>query len=401
MRKHEFINELTRALSQVDPQTQREIIADINEHFAEGASQGLSEEEICRNLGQPSQIAEQVLEELKSSGGQRSYNHYQDSGNLFESIGDLVGNVGDFVSSIVGDIGNNNDFDTFSKIDDYPDDFSNFNETTRVRGGYEINIEETIADVRSLDVDLSCCELMIRPAPQGEMARVAIKGRSRYDNFQIENRNGRLFIAQKHPKFRFEILSFRTKIKAMVYLPANFNGEIKVRVSAGNIKLANLCGNLDLNASAGSITIDMHRGEYARLRSSAGGIRLAHCGIIDIDAKSSAGAVSVEGQGVGNLNLDSSAGEINVRVIKLGGETKLSSSAGTIKLEAQEVMGNITARASAGGITMRLPRDVNCRIDVKKPSLGVFENYLMGNPNSPYVIRASASVGSIRFEALD
>jgi len=391
MRKHEFINELTRALSKVDPQARNEIIADINEHFAEGASQGLTEEEICIKLGQPSQIAEQVLEEYRANPN----GSWNQTYNFSDSIGSLVGDIGEMVTTIVGDIGKNINIDSFTDFDD----FSDFNETTRVKGGYKINIEETFTDVKSLDANLNICDLTILPAPQGETARVTIRGRSRYNNFLVENINGCLTIVEKHPIIKFEILRFKTKLKAFVYLPTNFNGEIKAIINVGSITINDLCGNLELMSSAGNIHIDGHKGESAHLKSAAGGIKLTRCGILNVNAKSAAGAVSLDGSGAGNINLDSSAGAISVRVGKLGGETKLTSSTGTVRLEAHEVHGNITASSSAGGILMRLPKDVNLRIEARKPSIGTLENYLTGNPNSPYVLNAFSSVGFIRLEA--
>jgi len=407
MKKHDFINELTKALSQVDLQTKSEIIADINEHFAEGAIHGMTEEEICINLGQPSQIAEQVLEEYRANPDGNNQNPWPNSSKVIDSIEDIVGHVGEMVGNIGSDLGKKIDVGVYTNMSDFANNFSNdfrgytnSNSSTRIKGGYEINIEETIHDVKNLDVTLSFCELIVLPVPEGETPRVIIKGRSRYDQFMIENKKGCLIIKEKHPKIRFEIFRFNVKLKAMVYLPVDFNGEIKATISAGNVSTTNLSGNLDVNTSAGSIHIDGHIGEHARLRSSAGGINITRCGIIDVNAKASAGFVKVEGQGVGNLDLDSSAGEINVRVGKLGGTTKLASSAGTIRLEANEVHGNITAKSSAGGIHMRLPKDVNCRINAKKPSIGSLKNNLVGNPNSPYVLQAVASVGSINLDAL-
>jgi len=401
MKKHEFVSELTRALSSVDTQTRSEIIADINEHFAEGVSQGLTEEEICKNLGQPSQIAEQVLEEYRANPN----DNWHQANNFSSSIGDLVGNIGEMVTNIVGDIGNhvgkNTDFRIFTNQNEFNnfEEFSDFSETSRVKGGYEINIDKSFDNVKNLDINLSYCELIILPAKQGETARVNIKGRSRYNNFYVENENGCLVINERYPKVRFEIFRFNTKLKAFIYLPTGFDGHINVKSNAGNITVNDLCGNLDLNATAGNINIDNHKSENARIKTSAGNIKLTNCGILDIYAKSSAGVVSVDAPGVGNLNLDSSAGQVSVRVGKLGGETRLASSAGAVCLEAHEVHGNITAKSSAGGIVMRLPKDVNLRIEARKPSIGSFYNDLTGNPHSPYVLTAVSSVGSIRLES--
>jgi len=411
MTKQEFLMELSKALAPIDPETRAEIMADMNDHFAEGASLGLSEEEICKNLGQPGQIAEQVIEELGTSKGQnsQSQSNWQAGSQFADAINNLVGDIGNLVGNIGNMKGQYESSDDFRVVGiDLSNiggdaQFSGFNagDTTRVKGGYEINIDETFTNINSLNIALSLCALNIMPAPQGEPARVVIQGRSRYNNFLVENKNGCLTIIERNPLFRFEVFGFKNTLKAIVYLPVGFDGDIKVKTSAGNISIFGLCGNLDLNASAGSISVENHKCSMALLRSSAGGLKIKGSEIDNISAKSSAGAIYIDGDTVNNLKLDSSAGGISVRAAKLVGDTEITSSAGATRLEASYVEGNITAKASAGSIKMRLPKDVNCRIELKKPNIGSVNNYLTGNPNSPYVIQASASVGSVTLEALD
>jgi len=425
MTKQQFTAELLKALASVDPNVQAEILTDIHEHFAEGENHGLSEEEICRKLGQPGQIAEQVIEELSASKNQSSYgsnsgsrhNNWQgkdsfaDSlGNLMENVGDFVGNIGDIVEqsvneSMFGQDGAHKPF--VINLNNMDENIPNFidlrdiNEATKIRGGHEINMSGNYTDVKSLDINLKICNLQILPAPQGDKARVVIQGRSRYNKFSIDNKNGCLSIVEEHPIVKFEIFNFKSNLNATVYVPSGFDGNIKVKTSAGHIKVSNIRGSLDLNTAAGSIQVDNHKGYSAKLRSSAGGIKLTGCEIADINAKSSAGSINIDGDEAGNLTLDSSAGGVKLRFNKLYGETNILSSAGATRLEAREVQGNITAKSSAGSIKMRLPIDVNCRIELKKPSIGSVHNYLTGNPSSPYVLRASASVGSVTLEPLE
>lgn len=444
MKKHEFIQELTTAIAAVDPQTKSEILADINEHFAEGASLGLSEEEICIKLGQPGQIAEQVLEEYNAAGGKHGYGQTSRDKQAYtnetiDSIGDMVG---DIVGSL-GELGTHYHVDIGREIKDamkegmkclkegmregmkgfkegmeslqeglqegidegfgpyifkmYDTEGNEYGQrgNRRQGNGHEINIDESFTGISSLDISLSLCNIRIVPAPQGESTRVAIVGRSRYDNIDIENRHGCLVIAERKQKFKFDFYTQTPKLTATIYMPASFNGNIKAKTSVGNLLLEGLNGNLELKTSAGNIAVDNHNSSTAHLRSSAGGITLTGCTIWHIDAKSSAGAVSVQGNETGVMRLDSSAGAVNVRVPKLGGETMLSSSAGSIRLESKEVHGNITVKSSAGGVQIRLPMDVNCRIDAKKPSIGSVENHITGNPQSPHLLHVTTSVGSV------
>ena len=353
MTKQAFIQELTKALAQVDSQTHSEIIADISEHFTEGVSHGLSEEDICKKLGQPSQIAEQVLEEYRQVKGQASAMHHNANAEFANTQSILM-----------------TDFD------------------------------EVFAGVRSVDIDLNICNIEMVQDPQRQDIRVTIRGKNKPIYVTVENNNGCLYVNQKGPLFSFGIFGFKSKLEATIYVPASFTGDIRAVTSVGNITIKGLTSNLRLNTSAGNIKIQDHVCSYAHLRSSAGNIRIKNCDISQIEAKSSAGNVKAEVRETQNLTLSSSAGEVEVLATKLGGDTNLSSSAGTVYLEAQDVQGNITAKTSAGSVYIRLPREVNCRINAKKSAIGSVHNNLVGNPNSPYVLYASTSVGSVTLDAI-
>ena len=352
MKKQDFIRELTAALAPIDAKSRAEIIADIEEHFAEGAAHGQTEEEICINLGQPGQIAEQVLEEYKAYKAENHNGYGTD--------------IDDVVSSAMD------------------------------------AIDKSFAGVNGIDIGTSICDIkLVAAAPQSNKVRVTVQGRSRHNEFELENKNGILYVRQRAPFFRFEIFGFKSNLEMTVYVPASHNGDIKVSTSYGNISASGICNNIKLNTSAGNINIDGHRASKAYLRSSAGNVCLTGCEINDINAKSSAGNVTVECRETAALTLGSSAGNIKVNVKRLGGDANLSTSAGEVNLTAIDVQGNIVAKSSAGSVRVRLPQDANCRIDVNKPSVGTVSNYLTGNPYSPYTLRASTSVGSIVLKPLE
>ena len=101
-----------------------------------------------------------------------------------------------------------------------------------------------------------------------------------------------------------------------------------------------------------------------------------------------------------NSNMTTAAGQVSAKVAKLGADTKLTSSAGTIELTAYEVGGNVKISTAAGNATVYMPAHVNCRINAKKPSIGSMYNELVGNPSSPYTLKASSSIGSVRLIAI-
>jgi len=60
MHKAQFMKKLERGLRSLSPGVRREILQDFEEHFAIGAEQGKTEEEIAGSLGSPMQIAKEL-----------------------------------------------------------------------------------------------------------------------------------------------------------------------------------------------------------------------------------------------------------------------------------------------------------------------------------------------------
>ena len=261
MTKQEFIRELKTALSPAPGEVRDEIISDISEHFSEGIAQGLTEEEICRNLGQPGSIAAQVLQEY--AGGEREAKQGNGSGG-----GDSSG------------------------------------ESVKIKGGYEISIDRSFTRVRDIDVSFSICNIRFVPADDDRF-RVEIKGRSRYGKFTVENLGGKLVVKADEPIFRFEIFGFKSKLETTIYVPAGFRGDIQAKSAAGNISVTGISGKLNMNTAAGNVTINEHNGGDLCLRSAAGNIDVevlnAHIGITDIST--AAGNVNLTASETGNLKM--------------------------------------------------------------------------------------------------
>ena len=416
MTKQAFIQELTAALAPIDAQVRAEIIADINEHFTEGAACGQTEEEICRNLGQPGQIAEQVLEEYKAFKSQEStayfdndqydrhdkHDHHNDFGDAISSALESAG-IDEIVSSALQAAANatraatniagnalanwENNKDHIQREVAWGNDSTlwegqnTVDNISKVRGGYEFNLDKTFADISAINIDLCLANVRLLPAPQSNDIRVTVTGRSRNSSLGLENKNGTLVIRQKAPTFTFSIFGFKPSLEVAVYVPSGFNGAINTNTGAGHINATGIGGNLYFDTGAGNVTV---KGTITD----------------DIKVNTGAGNVNIECQEAGRIRLDSGAGSINFFAGKINGDVKLSSGAGGISVESHDVNGNITASNGAGNIKMRLPQYVNCRIKAQKPGIGSLRNYITGNPDSPYTLKASTGVGSITLEAV-
>lgn len=63
MNKNEFMNKLRESLSEYGVTDTREILLDFEQHFEDGASAGLTEEQVYEKLGDPVEIAKQYISE--------------------------------------------------------------------------------------------------------------------------------------------------------------------------------------------------------------------------------------------------------------------------------------------------------------------------------------------------
>ncbi|MCL2373183.1 MAG: DUF4097 family beta strand repeat-containing protein [Defluviitaleaceae bacterium] len=381
MTKHEFINELQKELSTANIKTREEILADINEHFYEGAAQGRSEEEICISLGQPGSIARQVLEEInqqpQTAPPESSWHQPQNANN-------------------------NNDSDNWNS---HSGDF-----------------DETFTGVQKINAYLEIGNLYFLPSTDSNF-RVMLKGIGSRDKYSVGNHAGELSIKIKRPFKWFQFVTpFGSKTEAIVYVPAQFPGLIKADGICGNIKAENISGDLKLSAAAGNITIDNHYANNVKAESAAGNvkIRLLNNFAEVVKLEASAGNVDFEVAETGQLKAVASAGNVNIRVQKLAGETKIESAAGNVKLNTTSIQGNVKLESSAGNVTLtatdiqgnirmasavgsikaHMPADANCRIDATKPTMGSLKNQITGNPSSPHTLKARAEIGSIKLLAL-
>ncbi|MFR8085476.1 MAG: DUF1700 domain-containing protein, partial [Faecalimonas sp.] len=67
MNKQEFMDILRTRLSNVNPIWRDEVLADLEEHFQEAQTAGISDEEIISHLGDPMELAQQFYEEAALS----------------------------------------------------------------------------------------------------------------------------------------------------------------------------------------------------------------------------------------------------------------------------------------------------------------------------------------------
>lgn len=99
MNKSEFMDLLRYYFRRIDEHDLADILSDYESHFAEGKERGLSEEEICKELGSPKDIYEMYLHEgmLNEKRGRQQFGMTKEK--LTDAAGKLADGAGDLAIS--------------------------------------------------------------------------------------------------------------------------------------------------------------------------------------------------------------------------------------------------------------------------------------------------------------
>ena len=349
MTRQEFFDELRLGIKNVPADTVEEVLSDLNEHFDAGLKNGLQEHEICKNLGQPGSIAEEIMEEFRKSSTKSS----SGQGNQYVVM----------------------------------------------EGAQVLSIDQTFDGVSEVYADLKMSDIYFERENRSDF-RVVVEGNSKCDKYTIYVKNGRLEITEHEPIVRFFSFSFTKNLKTTVYVPSQFAGSIMVKSAAGKIKAQDLTSPIKLTSAAGSISIERHLSETADLDTGAGSIDAEFLGKTSLRACTGAGSIKLKASETSKLTLDSGAGSVKAEIEKLSGTSKLSSGAGSIKLTAYEIEGDIKLSSGAGSIKAYLPENANIKLNLKKSSMGSVKSEINGNNSSPYTLKVKTGMGSIKILSL-
>ena len=420
-----FLEELDKALGNMNGESRKEILDDFTEHFRLARKDGKSDEQIIAALGSPQSIAEQFLE--------------PDGPNTGRQTSTPIGNS------------------QRSEIYYSPDPDATVNE-------FDAN------GVERLHIDVNMAEVKIESDPHIQTIKTLIRVSDKKSTFQVFREGRSVEIIEKNPYSLFNFPHFfRKPSEVKVFVPAGSRHSIDIGTKFGNIELYNCSGdqldvsctfgdiransiefdNLSINAKAGDVKLEQAPFKRTDIHTSAGEITVSGClGILDahtsagnvkvkrhggnVSVRSSAGNVSVDNsEGIikahssaGNVRIDtlvseyaegsSSAGNVNfsahevkglkltaktgnakAQVDRLFGNAELSTGAGNVKLDANAVQGDINASSGAGTVEVILPRETAIRVVTRK-GVGSLVNTLSNNEQSPYTLTASSSAGSVK-----
>jgi hypothetical protein len=166
---------------------------------------------------------------------------------------------------------------------------------------------------------------------------------------------------------------------------------------------------LELSASCpvlfdGSCDVDYEiavpAGTQVRVDTGAGDVRAEGLSsTTPIELESSAGDITVADLTAPELRLSTSAGDVDASGIR-SATVRAVSSAGDVSLSLRTAPERVDADTSAGDVELVLP-DESYRIDASTSAGDVDDRQVRNDPASPRVVRVRTSAGDIRIEARD
>jgi hypothetical protein len=118
---------------------------------------------------------------------------------------------------------------------------------------------------------------------------------------------------------------------------------------------------------------------------------------VPIELESSAGDITVTDVTAPELRLSSSAGDVDATGVRAGSVTA-DSSAGDVSLSLRSAPERVDVDSSAGDVDLVLP-DETYRVDASSSAGDVDDRQVRNDPASPRLIRARSSAGDVRIEA--
>ncbi len=172
-----------------------------------------------------------------------------------------------------------------------------------------------------------------------------------------------------------------------------------VEQASGTLRLSSSCGFLFGGDNCNvDYEIAVPAGTAVRVDATAGDVRANDLrSTVPVELESSAGDVSVTDVTAPELRLSSSAGDVEAAGVRAGRVTA-ESSAGDVSLSLRSPPARVDAESSAGDVELILP-DEAYRVDASSSAGDVDTRRVDTDPDSGRVIRVRSSAGDVVVEA--
>ena len=353
MTKDEFIRILNSALAGMDASRREDLLNDIRTHFTDAQALGFGEEEIAARLGNPEELAAQILEGEKESAAagkeqdEKEENRNPDAADsldsLVRSVTDQASRLADRISKAVSGLGIDFLFGRAREeepLQAFPRSFE--------------------GKAESIEVRLGKPDLEIRT---GEKITVRAEG-IREDELTVECENGALRVIQNpNPA------ASRREQHIRVTLPEAL---ISAQISSGS-------GDQDIRLPAlNKLTAD----------SGSGDISVEGDHIADFSANTGSGDILLHMKDlVGSCRMRSGSGDCTLKAEKAG-SIVVNTASGDQEITCGESADSVSIASSGGDITLHLSAGEEIRISTASGDIGM-------NCENARVISATASSGDI------
>lgn len=301
MTKNEFISKLRNALSGLSEKDREDVLEDFEEHFNDAIESGKTEEEICKELGEPQEIARMYNEEIKNETKQNEDTNTESTESTINT----------------------------DNID-------------------EVEVNTDSADINVIFEDRS--DIYVKSSGRGGFTR------SIYGNrMVIEAKRSTTYT-------RFFNISFSwDNCSLYIYMPANSSKKLSVQTKSGDIRLTGTgkLSDLFISTLSGDIDLPEITVNSVRAKTLSGDIVVNKIDANDTDIHSTSGDVSIESI-TGNSMINSTSGDINVNVSELKGNMSVSmiSGDGYLKLPKNS-NASFSAKTISGDIRCDFPVNIS------------------------------------------
>lgn len=229
-------------------------------------------------------------------------------------------------------------------------DFHNFKISLGTRKSDQLIYNETynIVEVNSIDVKQDAGDIIFENTEEDNI-RVEIYGENTSDFEVVFNNNELKIDYTKNNKGGF--LNFgKVTGDIKVYVPVTFNGNIKIRNDAGEVKTKNLqYANIDVDCDAGNVEI--REINKAKIKCDAG----------------------------------------NVKIEKILGKCDIKLNCGNLRIEKMEIKENSTIETDMGNVNIEEIKDVHVEGHVDMGKCNISNN----NMNSNVILKIDSDMGNI------
>ncbi|MDS0528426.1 DUF4097 domain-containing protein [Clostridium sp. SHJSY1] len=244
--------------------------------------------------------------------------------------------------------------------------------------------EIDIKDLEKVNIDFSSSDIIIESTdePNVKIVQKASGDLDDDEKFIINKSGNEVTIERSYEKI-FKLFSFGWINESIeVYIPKNYNKNLFVHTSSGNIKcsLDEVVDNATLKATSGNIAI------------------IKNLNVNEADLEVSSGNINIESLSSKKYTVDSTSGNVNVKSVAGTGDIKTSS--GNIEVNYKDIDEYSQVYANSGNVRIEIPKELSFEFNGECTSGDIKSNFDL-NYKDKKGNKATAQIGNAPYKKLD